>query len=75
MPGRRCRWLVGAHLLRSLRLSRDLLPAGEALAVALSVVIEAADGEKTYWALQHAAAQADFHLRQSFALTLKVNPS
>lgn len=50
-----------------------LLPGGAALQVGLTAVLEAADGSKTYWALAHAAAQPDFHLRQSFALTLKVS--
>jgi len=50
-----------------------LLPEGDTLSLGLSAVIEATDGSKTYWALAHAAAQADFHLRQSFTLTLKRN--
>lgn len=48
----------------------ELLPAGRSLALGLTAVIEAADGSKSYWALAHCAAQPDFHLRQSFALTL-----
>lgn len=48
-----------------------LLPGGAALQVGLTAVLEAADGSKTYWALAHAAAHPDFHLRQSFTLTLK----
>ena len=50
-----------------------LLPAGKSLQLGLSTVIEAADGSKSYWALAHCAAQPDFHLRQSFALTLNRN--
>lgn len=50
-----------------------LLPGGAALQVSLTAVLEAADGSKTYWALAHAAAQPDFHLRQSFTLTLKAS--
>jgi hypothetical protein len=50
-----------------------LLPGGAALQVGLTAVLEAADGSKTYWALAHAAAQPDFHLRQSFALSLKAS--
>lgn len=50
-----------------------LLPGGAVLQVGLTAVLEAADGSKTYWALAHAAAQPDFHLRQSFALTLKAS--
>mgnify|MGYP002776333525 FL=1 len=56
-------------------LPRALLPAGEVFHLGLTTVIEAADGRKSYWALQHCAAQPDFHLRQSFVLTLKVNAS
>ena len=51
-------------------LPADLLPASQTLVIGLSVVIEAADGSKSYWALAHGASQPDFHLRQSFALTL-----
>jgi hypothetical protein len=54
----------------SATLPPELLPAGRTLALGLSAVIEAADGSKSYWALAHCAAQPDFHLRQSFALTL-----
>jgi hypothetical protein len=50
-----------------------LLPPGEMLQLGLTAVIEAADGSKRYWALAHCAAQPDFHVRQSFALTLKRN--
>lgn len=50
-----------------------LLPPDSTLQLGLTAVIEAADGSKTYWALAHHAAQPDFHIRQSFALTLKRN--
>ncbi|WP_226402251.1 DOMON-like domain-containing protein [Ferribacterium limneticum] len=50
-----------------------LLPPGSALQLGLTAIIEAADGSKSYWALAHCAAQPDFHVRQSFALTLKRN--
>ena len=50
-----------------------LLPPDSTLQLGLTAVIEAADGSKTYWALAHQAAQPDFHIRQSFALTLKRN--
>jgi hypothetical protein len=48
-----------------------LLPQGAILNIGLSAVIEASDGSKSYWALAHCAAQADFHFRQSFTLTLQ----
>lgn len=48
------------------------LPRGPAEKIQLSaaVVLEAADGSLSYWALQHVAAQPDFHRRESFALRL-----
>ena len=49
-----------------------LLPAASAVHIGLTVVIEAADGRSSYWALAHVAARPDFHLRAGFALTLKV---
>ncbi len=61
------------HIVLEARLAADLLPAAAALHLGLSVVIEAADGGKSYWALRHAAAQPDFHLRASFTLDLKRN--
>ena len=53
------------------RIVPGLLPAANAFHIGLSAVIEATDGGKSYWALAHAAAQPDFHLRQSFTLTLE----
>jgi hypothetical protein len=47
-----------------------LLPPGNALHIGLTAVLEATDGSKSHWALTHCAAQPDFHLRQSFTLTL-----
>lgn len=55
------------------RLAPQLLPAGRTLHLGLSAVIEAADGSKSYWALAHCGEQPDFHLRQSFILTLNRN--
>ena len=52
-------------------LDPELLPASDNLHVGLTAVIEAHDGSKSYWALAHCAAQPDFHLRQSFSLTLQ----
>ena len=50
-----------------------LLPPGKSLQIGLCAVVEASDGGKSYWALAHGAAQPDFHLRQSFVLTLNRN--
>lgn len=46
------------------------VPAGADLQVSLSAVIERKDGRLEYWALRHAAAQPDFHARDTFVLTL-----
>lgn len=54
-------------------LPATLLPPGSTLQLGLTAVIEAVDGSKSYWALAHHATQPDFHVRQSFALTLKRN--
>lgn len=66
-----CRLADGFQLVATL--APSLLPAGDVLHIALSSVIAASDGSKSYWALRHCAEQPDFHLRQSFALTLKVS--
>lgn len=54
------------------RLPPVLLPEANALQLGLTAVIEFKNGDKTktYWALSHPAAQPNFHLRASFALTL-----
>ena len=52
-------------------LAPELLPASAILNISLTAVIEASNGSKSYWALSHCAAQPDFHLRQSFSLTLQ----
>jgi hypothetical protein len=41
------------------------------LLIALSAVIEHADGSLSYWALRHPAEKPDFHHRQAFALELE----
>lgn len=56
-------------------LGSELLPAGDTLQLGLSVVVEAANGGKSFWALAHCALQPDFHLRQSFTLTLNIKPT
>lgn len=55
-------------------LDKNLLPSGLKLEIGLSCIIEATDRRKSYWALRHCAAQADFHQRQSFTLTLNTTP-
>lgn len=46
-----------------------MLPAGGALQIGLSVVIEAGDGTLCYWALHHPEIRPDFHHRDAFTLT------
>ena len=46
------------------------LPQSQAWQLGLSVVLEASDGSKSYWALSHCTTQPDFHHRQSFSLAL-----
>jgi hypothetical protein len=52
-------------------LGSKLLPASGKLNIGLTAVIKTRDGGRSYWALAHCAAQPDFHLRQSFSLTLQ----
>lgn len=46
---------------------------GQALLLGLSVVIEATDGSRGYWALVHPCEQPDFHHRAAFALKLSTD--
>jgi len=46
------------------------LHEAQSLNLGLTMVIEAADGSLSYWALAHAALQPDFHRRESFVLAL-----
>lgn len=46
--------------------------AGADWHIGLSMVIEAKDGTKSYWALAHAADRPDFHRPESFTLALPV---
>ncbi|HEY1750356.1 MAG TPA: DOMON-like domain-containing protein [Caulobacteraceae bacterium] len=47
-----------------------LLPADTAWRVALTAVVEAADGRKSYWALAHPPGRPDFHHAAGFAAVL-----
>ena len=51
-------------------LAPELLPPTAVFQIGLTLVLETTAGGKSYWALAHCAAQPDFHLRQSFTLTL-----
>ena len=61
--------LQDSTMILKATLPTTLLPAGR-LQLALSAVLEQQDGSISYWALQHAAAQPDFHHRDSFVLPL-----
>ena len=53
------------------RLDAAALPAAAAqIDLGVAVVLESAEGGLSYWALRHAAAQPDFHRRESFTLRL-----
>lgn len=55
----------------SLRLDLDrIIPARQALEVAVSAVVKTKNGEKIYCALTHPGHRADFHLRDAFILEL-----
>jgi hypothetical protein len=46
------------------------LPDNTPLRLGVSAVIEAVDGSKSYWALQHPPGKPDFHHQDCFALRL-----
>ncbi|WGV25225.1 DOMON-like domain-containing protein [Halotia branconii] len=50
-------------------LSKIIL-ADQAIVVGITTVIKCTNGEVTYWALTHQGVEADFHLRESFIITL-----
>ncbi|MEP7137695.1 MAG: DOMON-like domain-containing protein [Chloroflexota bacterium] len=57
----------------SLDVSVDLNPIirpVQNLQIGITTIIQTADGNETYWAFVHPGAQADFHLRDSFAIVL-----
>jgi hypothetical protein len=59
----------------SMRLALELevgriIPASQALEVAISAVLKSRNGQATYWALSHPGPQADFHRRDGFIITL-----
>lgn len=59
----------GRHLLQA-DIPATLLPGDAPFRLGLTTVLEHPDGSKSYWALHHAGAQPDFHLRDSFCLNL-----
>ncbi len=47
-----------------------IIPPDRPVEIAVTTVIESTQGEMSYWALTHAGTDADFHLRDSFALRI-----
>lgn len=68
-PSSEFRLLEDGFQLRSF-IPALLLPPGPLLQIGLSAVIELADGSTDYWALAHTAERPDFHLRNTFTLSL-----
>lgn len=54
------------------RLDAAALPSAAAgqIELGIAAVLEAADGNLSYWALRHTATRPDFHRRESFVLRL-----
>lgn len=48
----------------------QIIASDRPLELGITAVIESAMGEISYWALTHAGKEADFHLRDSFAIAL-----
>jgi len=72
-PGITVRREAGRLLLEARMPLARLSPAyvGARLRVALSAVIEAADGGRSFWAVRHPAGRPDFHWRGGFAVVLE----
>jgi hypothetical protein len=49
---------------------RPIIQHGQELQMGITAIIQTKDGAESYWALVHPAAEADFHLRESFILPL-----
>lgn len=60
------------RLTLSVELPAPCLPPGD-VRVALTAVVEHADGSHRYWALAHPPGQPDFHHRAGFTLVLKAS--
>jgi hypothetical protein len=59
------------YLLLDLELNLDkIVEIEQKIEIAIASVIQSKAGETTYWALTHCGTQADFHLRDSFAIEL-----
>ena len=73
-PSRRCRsalWRNADTLCLSLELDLEkIIPAGQALKVAVSAVVNTVNDGLIYWALVHPGLQPDFHRKESFIFEL-----
>jgi hypothetical protein len=49
---------------------KHLFPESQKLQIGITAIIQTTNGIETYWALTHPGPQADFHLRESFTLTI-----
>ena len=49
---------------------RPILQPQQKVQVGITAIIQTMDGKETYWALAHPGTQADFHLRDSFILSV-----
>jgi hypothetical protein len=47
-----------------------VLQASQKIQVGITAIIQTMDGNETYWALAHPGPQADFHLRESFIISI-----
>jgi hypothetical protein len=57
----------------SLDVTADLTPIfrlGEELEMGITAILQTKEGDESYWALSHPSPQADFHVRESFILSL-----
>ena len=61
---------TGQRLELDAKISQELLPAGRALRLGLSMVVEDTDGVLSYWALRHPPGKPDFHHTDAFASQL-----
>jgi hypothetical protein len=61
---------TGQRLELDAKIGQELLPAGRALRLGLSMVVEDTDGVLSYWALRHPPGKPDFHHTDAFASQL-----
>lgn len=60
---------ASGQLMVKVTLATEHLPKGQidqALLIGLTAVVEAKDGDKSYWAIQHPTDKPDFHHRDGF---------